>query len=193
MSLSKKKILMNSFFNSQFSYCPLIWMFHSRIMNNKINRLHERCMRLIYEDKTSSFEELLEQDKSVSIGTCKWTLQTLGTCKSWPKKCLKCIEVCLLLFSVNYFVDEISVIIYLRKNSNFAVPNVKSVFHGSESISYLGPKLWDIVCLELKEWTGLNAFNNGMKKWRTKNCLCRLCKQYVLNLGSTSNTSETCF
>ena len=32
MSLSKKKILINSFFNSQFSYCPLIWMFHSRII-----------------------------------------------------------------------------------------------------------------------------------------------------------------
>ena len=34
LSLSEKKILMNSFFNLQFSYCPLIWMFHSRIMNN---------------------------------------------------------------------------------------------------------------------------------------------------------------
>ena len=43
--LSQEKILMESFFNSQFSYCPL-WMFCSRIMNNKINRLHERCMRL---------------------------------------------------------------------------------------------------------------------------------------------------
>ena len=31
MSQSKKKILMNSFFNSQFSCCPLIWMFHSRV------------------------------------------------------------------------------------------------------------------------------------------------------------------
>ena len=69
MSLSKKKILMNPFFLSQFSYCPLIWMFHSRTMNNKINRLHERCMLLIYGDKTSSFEELLEQDISVSIHT----------------------------------------------------------------------------------------------------------------------------
>ena len=68
-SLCKKKILMNSFFNSQFSYCPLIWMFHSRIMNNKINRLHERYMRLIYGDKTSSFEELLDQDKSVWMRT----------------------------------------------------------------------------------------------------------------------------
>ena len=76
MSRSKKKILMNSFFNSQFSYCPLIWMFHSRITNNKINRLHERCMRLIYGDKTSSFEELLEQDKSVSIHTRNLKLAT---------------------------------------------------------------------------------------------------------------------
>ena len=41
MSLSKKKKLVSSFFNSQFNYCPLIWMFHSRIINNKINRLHE--------------------------------------------------------------------------------------------------------------------------------------------------------
>ena len=69
MSLFKKKTLMNLFFNSQFSYCPLMWIFHSRIMNKKINRLHERCMRLTYEDKTSSFEELLEQDKSASIHT----------------------------------------------------------------------------------------------------------------------------
>ena len=51
MSLSKKKKLMNSFFNSQFNYCLLIWMFHSRIINNKINRLYERCLRLLYMDK----------------------------------------------------------------------------------------------------------------------------------------------
>ena len=69
MGLSKKRILMNPFFNLQFSYCPVIWIFLRRIMNNKINRLHERCMRLIYGDKMSSFEELLEQDKSVSIHT----------------------------------------------------------------------------------------------------------------------------
>ena len=43
--------------------------FHGRIKNNKINRLHERCMHLRYGDKTSSFEELLEQDKFVSIHT----------------------------------------------------------------------------------------------------------------------------
>ena len=43
MNESKKRILMNSFFWSQCSYCPLVWMFHSRTLNNKINCFHERC------------------------------------------------------------------------------------------------------------------------------------------------------
>ena len=67
MSLSKKKMLMNSFFKSQFSYCPLVWMCHSPTINNTINHLHERCLRVIYNDKISSFKELLERDWSVSI------------------------------------------------------------------------------------------------------------------------------
>ena len=67
MSLSKKRTLMNAFFKSQFNYCPLIWMCHSRENNNKINRLHERCLRIIYNDKRSSFNALLEKDGSVSI------------------------------------------------------------------------------------------------------------------------------
>ena len=44
MNITKRKILMNAFFNAQFSYCPLTWMFHSRKLNNKINKLHERCL-----------------------------------------------------------------------------------------------------------------------------------------------------
>ena len=65
MSLSKKCPLINAFFNSQFNYCPLIC--HSRENNNKISRLHERCLRIIYNDKRSSFNALLEKDGSVSI------------------------------------------------------------------------------------------------------------------------------
>ena len=67
MELPKRHILMNAFFKAQFNYCPIIWMFHSRCLNNKINRLHERCLRMIYNDKISNFEELLNKDNSVSI------------------------------------------------------------------------------------------------------------------------------
>ena len=62
MNIEKRGTIMNTFFNSQFSYCPLIWMFHSRLINNKINRLHERCLRIVYSDNQSTFEELLEKD-----------------------------------------------------------------------------------------------------------------------------------
>ena len=42
MNIGKRRLLMNSFFRSQFNYCPLLWMCHHRSVNNKINRLHER-------------------------------------------------------------------------------------------------------------------------------------------------------
>ena len=67
MNIKKKRVLMKAFFMAQFSYCPLTWMFHSRKLNNKINKLHERCLRIVYSDNTSSFEELLETDNSVSV------------------------------------------------------------------------------------------------------------------------------
>ena len=67
MSLSKKRTVINAFFNSQFNYCLLIWMCHSSENSNKINRLHERCLRIISNDKRSSFNALLEKDDSVSI------------------------------------------------------------------------------------------------------------------------------
>ena len=44
MNISKRRILMNAFFKSQFSYCPFVWMCHSHANNGKINRLHERCL-----------------------------------------------------------------------------------------------------------------------------------------------------
>ena len=60
MDLKKDKNLMKAFITSQFSYCPLIWMFHSR------NRIFERPLRLIYQNNLS-FSELLDLDISVTV------------------------------------------------------------------------------------------------------------------------------
>ena len=67
MPLEKRRIVKKTFIESQFNYCPLILMFHSRTMNNKINRLHERALRIVYSDFKSSFEGLLMKDNSFSI------------------------------------------------------------------------------------------------------------------------------
>ena len=56
INIGKLRILMKAFIESQFSYCSLVWMFHSRTLNNRINRLHEKALRLVYKDDHCSFE-----------------------------------------------------------------------------------------------------------------------------------------
>ena len=72
---------MNAFFKSQFSYCSLVWMCHSRGNNGKINRLHERCLRIIYFVKQSSFETLFEKNGCVSVHNQNLQILATEMCK----------------------------------------------------------------------------------------------------------------
>ena len=67
MNLTKRKLLMSSIFTSQFNYCPLVWMYHNRTINNKVNRLHKRYLPIVYNDNKSSFQELLDKNKCATI------------------------------------------------------------------------------------------------------------------------------
>ena len=59
---------MEAFIISQFSYCYLMWMFHSRNTENRVSKTHERDLRSVYDDSPYlRFDELLIKDKSVSI------------------------------------------------------------------------------------------------------------------------------
>ena len=82
ISIPNRKLLMNSFTISQFNYCPLVWMCHSSLMNNKINRLHEKCLHIVYSEKSSSFEE---------FGSAKYTQEIY---KHLQLKCSKFIGTC---------------------------------------------------------------------------------------------------
>ena len=65
--MQKRTLIMKSFVTSQFGYCLLIWMLHSRRLKNKINSIHERALRISYQDHISTFQELLNKDNSASI------------------------------------------------------------------------------------------------------------------------------
>ena len=67
MNFTQRKVIMQAFIHSQFSYCPLVWMFHSRKLNNRINNIHERALRIVYKDFVSTFAELLNKDNSFTI------------------------------------------------------------------------------------------------------------------------------
>ena len=58
---------MKSFIEGQFGYCLLVWMFHGRVLNRKIDHLHECLLRVVYRDSISSFPELLQKDHSFTI------------------------------------------------------------------------------------------------------------------------------
>ena len=67
LTQDQKLLLLNSEVKSQFSYCPLIWMFTSRYLNNALNSIHERALRLIYNDYELPFDRILEDNKQKSI------------------------------------------------------------------------------------------------------------------------------
>ena len=67
MTLTQRRVLMKSFIEAQFGYCPLVWMFHGRVPNRKINHLHVRSLRIVYKNSISSFPELLQRDHCFTI------------------------------------------------------------------------------------------------------------------------------
>jgi len=174
MSMEKKKMLINAFFDSQFNYSPLIWMCHTKELNEKINRVHERCLRLMYNDKHSSFEELLIRDGAATIhhrNIRSLAIEMFKVAKGVAPKILSD------LFKVNNNNYN------LRNQSYFQIPNVRTVYNGTESISFLGPKIWNIVPEELRDLESLELFKTKIKKWVPENCPCRICKNFVQGVG----------
>ena len=76
MTFQQRKTIMASVILAHFGYCPLVWMFQSRKLNHRINRIHERSLRIVYMDGQTSFEDLLKKDGSVT--TYHRNIQTLG-------------------------------------------------------------------------------------------------------------------
>ena len=172
---NKRKILMGSFFTAQFGYCPLVWMNCSREVNNKINRLHERCLRLVYSDKQSSFKELLTKDKSVTIH--HRNIQKLAT------EMFKALNTSENHILNDIFPKKIPVRYNLRHHKQFSTRTFKTVHYGTDSIAFLAQKIWDIVPEEIKASTSVEGFRSKIKNWKPEDCPCRLCKIYIPKLG----------
>ena len=149
-------------------------MFHSRKLNNRINKIHERSLRLVYEDRASSFEELLIKDNCFTIH--ERNIQTLAI------ELYKVVNrISPELMSKVFPLKE--TVKYCTKNI-FATRNVHTVKYGTESLAHLGPKVWAIIPSELKNDTNsLNEFKNKIKTWKPDKCPCNLCKVYIAGVG----------
>ena len=176
----RRRLLMKSFIESQFSYSPLVGLFHSRTLNTKINLLHYRALKFVYHDETSTFQELLTKDKSVSMH--HRNIQFLAIELYKVKNCNP--PFLLKEIFTTRDIPEDSVVANLRSQTDFYnYHNPKSVRFGTDTLHALGPKIWNIIPIELKNSSSLPAFKDKVKQWIPVNCPCRLCQNYVEGIG----------
>ena len=174
MCQKKLRILMKAFIESQFGYCPIIWMFHSRTLNNRINRLHERALRLVYKNTQLTFEELLRKDNSFSIhhrNLQKLVVEIYKVKNNLSPALMK-----------DVFPERL--LPYNLRNANSCQSsNVNTVYNGTEAVSFRAPKTWALVPEDIKNAKSLPEFKAKIKNWVPKGCECRLCKVYIQHLG----------
>ena len=156
MNVIKKRINMKSFIESRFGYCPLIWMFQSRGLSNKINRIHERALRITYNDKSWSYGELLTKHRSVTIHHRNIRALAIETYNVMQRISPALLNEVFVPHESNY---------ELRGKNLLERRRVKSVRYGTESISSLAPKILDILPNEIKDSDTPQIFKPKIKKW----------------------------
>ena len=139
--MEQKKLLYISFIEAQFKYCPLTWMFYSQSCNNKINKLHERVLRLVYDDYKSSFDVLLNKNKSFSIHHQNIQKLMIEVYKSLHKH------------SPDNYFDSLFTS-KQRQNplqNDLLVPPVKTVTKRKDSSKYLGAVRWNSIPSHIRQ------------------------------------------
>ena len=177
MSTERLVVIMKAFIESQFNYCPLVWMFHSKKLQSRLDKLHERALRVAYKDDISSFEDLLKKDNTFNLHDRN--LQKLAVLMYQVKNGLCPLPV-QEIFTQN---DNAKA---LRSNDNgevWEIPCVRTEHNGIESLRYMGPVTWNLLPDDIKSAVSLESFKTNVSKWKPVGCTCKLCNPYYENLG----------
>ena len=143
-------------------------MFCSRSLNNLINRIHERALRLILNDHVNSFQDILELTKEKAIH--QNNLEGLGK------------EICKFLNSLSRPIMHDAFMIrnnkYNLKNFQYLYStNKRTAKYRTETVTYRGPQIWNRVPEKTKNASSFEIFKKEIRKWKGERCPCRICKK----------------
>ena len=145
-----------------------------RDRNNRINKLHERALRLVYKNSNCTFSELLVKDKSFTIHERNLQKLAIEMFKIKNNLAPNLLSEIFSQYQPTYG---------LRNNRSWNNSNVRTVYYGKETLSYRGPKTWELLPYSLKNVESLQEFKTRIKSWKPEGCTCRLCKSFIPDLG----------
>ena len=168
------KRIMKAFILSRFNNCPPVWMFCDRTHNNKINRIHERSLRITYKDMGSDFDTMLLGDNAVPIHIRNLQLLMIKVYKTkWELNPTFIKEI----FIENHFTYG------FRSCNNLLLPQARTTCYGLETVSFLGSRLWRALPNDMKQSDTLSSFKRRIKSWKGEECNCRLCRPFMAQVG----------
>ena len=152
-------------------------MYCQRKCNNLINRIHERALRIAYNDYVSDFKSLLEKDNSVTIHLRNIQALTLEIYKTLN-------NLNPTLMNEIFYLKQHS---YPTRKQNLVYPNPRTVSYGLESFGYKATQLWNKIPCEMKQ-ANITNFKNEISKHCRNICNC---KSYIQNLDYIDNVCQS--
>ena len=152
-----------------------------------MNVLHERALRIAYNDYTSSFETLLENDFSATIHQKNLRCLVTEMFKIRNKLAPLFISDLIQESTSRYNTRSHSIVTEcengqtIEEKNIMSVPKVK-IKTGIETFSSLGPKIWNSLSEELNNTKSLVSFKSKLKDWKF-NCPCSICRAYIAGVG----------
>ena len=146
LQLHKSAILPN------LTYCHIVWHFCKASDARKLERVQERALRAVYNDRNATYEELLKKGRLSSLENRR--LQDILILMYKVKNSLAPEHVCNIFFQQDK---------HYNLRSDFPVPRYNTVKYGRHSIRYLGPHIWGKISQELRSKTSLQAFRRGVR------------------------------
>ena len=148
-------------------------MFTFKGLNKKINRIHEKSLRLVLNDHQSTLDEMLD---------------TLNE-KTIHQQCIDRLLTEVYKFLNGYSPDIMNDVFHLRQNTynlqNFHafatdVPRNNCMLN---SVVYRANQLWETLPFDLKNSCSLELFKKGLKNWRCTRCPCQICSRFIADVG----------
>ena len=156
LDVRSRRTIYNSFIMSNFNYCSLVWHFCGKTNNQKLEKIQERALRILYDDHTSTYDELLEKAGTNTLLINRLRILALTVFKSLNALNPPCL---------NDIFSKKCVPYRMRDSSIIEQPKRRTTTFGLRSFSYVGAKMWNELPTYLKETTDLNHFKSLLDTW----------------------------